>query len=113
MKRGRIVLSLAIAVGFALAPAAAIAGRSHGRPGGGAVAQSRPSSFHHGGGFHHTAPRPFHGGPRPFGPRPFVRRVAPVGVFAAAPFVYAPPLVYGSALPYDAFSSDPAFYAPP
>ena len=124
---GRIALtlSLVIAAGFALAPAVAMAGRSQGRPGGGAVAHSRPSGFHHGGGFQ-TRPSGFHGGgfphrpqhvhhagPPHFRPRPFARNVVAFGAFAA-PFVYAPPLVYGSALPYDSGYYDPsAYYTPP
>ena len=114
MTHGRIglIVSLACAVGLALAPAVALAGRSQGRPGGGAVGHGRPSGFHHGGATHHVAPRPHHGGFRHVGPRPFVRRVVPFGV-AAAPLIYAPPLVYGSALPYDSMTYDPYAYATP
>ncbi|HMH51120.1 MAG TPA: hypothetical protein VK548_12870 [Candidatus Acidoferrum sp.] len=119
MTHGRIALtlSLVIAAGLALA----MAGRAHGRPGGGAVAQSRPSGFHQGGGFH-TRPsgfqsggfhhRPQHAGPPHFGRRPFVRNVVTFGAFAA-PFVYAPPLAYGSALPYDSGYYDPSAYSVP
>ena len=116
MRQGRIALivSLACAVGLTLAPAVALAGRSHGGPVGGA-AHGRPSGVHHGGGIHqvHVAPRPHHGGFRHFGPRPFVRRVVPFGV-AAAPLIYAPPLAYAAALPYDSAGYDPYLsYAPP
>ena len=115
MTRGRIALtlSLTIAAGLTLAPAVATAGRSHGRPGGGAVAHARPPGFHHGGGIHHVAPRSFHGGPRHFGPRPFVRRVVTVGAFAA-PFVYSPPLAYGYPAVYDPGAYDSSgYYVPP
>ena len=108
-----LVVSLACAASLALSPAIAMASRPHGRPGGNVVAHGRPSGFHHGGGIHHVAPRPHHGVPRHFAPRPFVRRVVPFGAVATS-VVYAPPLVYGSTLPYDAYSYDPStYYAPP
>jgi hypothetical protein len=126
--RGRLtlILSLVTAAGLALAPAVAMAGRGQARPGGGG-GHVRPSGFHHGGGhvgvfnsgaFHHGpgvfrtfAPHHQHGG-RHFGPRPFVRNVVTFGAFAA-PLVYAPGLVYGSAYPYDAPSyAPPLAYAP-
>jgi hypothetical protein len=115
MTRGRIALTLtlALAAGLTLAPAAATAGRSHGRPGGGGVAPARPTGFHHGGGFQHGVSRPFHAGPRHFGLRPFGRRVVTVGAFAT-PFVYSPPLSYGYPTVYDPGYYDPSsYYAPP
>ena len=111
--RTALTLSLVVAACLALAPAVAVAGRSHGRPGGGAVAHSRPSGIHHGGGFQQWPHHAQHAGGRHFGPRPFVRRVVTFGAIAA-PVIYAAPFVYGSAYPYDAGYSDPsAYYAPP
>ena len=117
-RRIALIVSLACTAGLMLAPAVAIAGRSHGRPSGGSV-HARPPGVHHGGGFHHggaihhAAPRPFPGGPRHFGPRPFVRRVVTTGVFAAPVVYYAPPFAYGSPLSYDVTGYDPPIaYAP-
>jgi hypothetical protein len=108
-----VVVVLACAAGMALLPSAAVGGRSQGHPTAAAFAQARPAGAHHGGGFPHFASRPFPGGPRRVGPQRFVRRAVPAGASAAA-FVYAPPLVYGSAPQYDPFAYDAmAAYAPP
>ena len=127
MKRGLIALTVSLVLaGPALVPAAATAGRAHGRTSGGHVtAGARPSGLHHGGihhvggihhfgGIHHVAPRPHPGGPHHFTSRPFARRVLPFGVIAA-PVIYVPsPLLYGPPISYDSASYDPsAAYGPP
>ena len=140
---GALTFSLILVGGLALAPAAAIAARSHGGGTGGHVSGGgrsvgvarggghhfTPSMVgrggHHvaprtiGGGFHHVGSR--HGVPHRVVPRAFGRPFVPFGV-VATPFVYAPwSGLYPAPLSYDpAGYYDPSFgygtpvgYGPP
>ena len=111
MKRGPIVVtvSLALVMGLALAPTAALAERFRGGAVGSRVfVGSRPFVSHP---FVH---HPFF--PRPFVARPLFRPFIPFGVIASPVVVYAPPPVYYGAPAYyapSAYYDAPAVYSPP